>query len=308
MASQVDQIKWFDPDGQVYPLTGRADLLVLYEREGFFMPPFSYVENETPMDEACAAGTPKRVGKDIQRINVDPREIRMRLAIVGTDPADVRQKYRMWCDAFNPLRGQGQLEVTAPDGAVRFLNCRYIGGLEGKETKTTSGRTFQIESLFLKAFQDPYWNALNTSTITLTSSQQVATFFPLFPLTLSSYGVFAETTINNNGELAAYPVWKIYGPAKNIKLNNLTTGEFLNIISSNGTTNLLDPGAYLTIDTTPGAYRIRTNTGKDLWANRVMTSTMWALQPGENKIRIEIDTSTSETKVELSWQTKHLTI
>jgi hypothetical protein len=88
---------------------------------------------------------------------------------------------------FNPLKGDGALKSTSIDGSQRFLNCRYSGGLEISE----SGQTWQKVVLVLKAF-DPFWYDSTTQVQTFKINESPGTFFPIFPLRLSSSAVFAD--------------------------------------------------------------------------------------------------------------------
>lgn len=302
-----ETIKWIDAGGTEYPLTGQPDIDVLFDREGFFMPPVSFVEQSTPVQGDCGT-TPLQEGASIQRLTIEPREIRMKLIIKGNDPASVRQAIRKYISGFNPLRGPGKLQVITPDNSVRELVCWYEDGAQGQENRDNTGQTFQMLALVLKAF-DPYWYSTTTTSITLTQQSTASTFFPFFPLTLSHYGVFGDFTITNDGEAVAYPIWTIYGPASNLRIDNLTTGEFIHLHDPiNNSATLLNPGEYLTIDTTPGKFKVEKNNGVPMWQQADPGSSMFGFAVGDNKIRVEIDTPTSETKVDLTYQTRYLTI
>jgi hypothetical protein len=302
----VDSITWTDGDNQVFPMTGRTDFAILFEREGFFNPPVEWVTEELPLLTYCdQASTPQQSGRKIQRLIVKEREIRMKVAVFGSTEAEVRQRFRELCQAFNPHKGEGTLTVTTPDGLTRKLKARFADGLRGLETpKTFNARKFMTDYLILVA-HDPYFYSDVTTSITLTKDQTLATFFPIFPLTLNTAGVFADTNITNSGDLEAYPIWKVYGAANTvININNLTTGKALRLQG----TALLGDAEYLIIDTNPGQLKIQKQDGTSLWNARTSDSEMWPLVRGVNKVRIEIDSPSEFTKVELNFTTRHNTI
>lgn len=303
----VDSITWTDGDGQVFPMTGRTDFAILFEREGFFNPPVEWVTEELPLLTYCDQASPPQSGRKIQRLIVKEREIRMKVAVFGSTEAEVRQRFRALCQAFNPHKGEGTLTVTTPDGVTRKLKARFADGLRGLESpKTFNARRFMTDYLILVA-HDPYFYSDVTTSITLTQDQTVSTFFPIFPLTLNTSGVFADTNVTNDGDLETYPVWKVFGSANaTININNLTTGKAIRLQSSGSP--LLGDNEYLVIDTNPGQLKIEKQDGTSLLNQRTPDSEMWPLIRGVNKVRIEIDSPTEFTKVELNFTTRHNTI
>ncbi|MBA4495094.1 phage tail domain-containing protein [Paenactinomyces guangxiensis] len=302
----MDSIKWIRSDGTEYSLTGQSDIKVLFDREGFFMPPVSYVEEAVPIEDECS-GTSIQEGKTVRRLNIEPREIRMRLRVSGANPAELRQNVRKYMKAFSPLFGDGKLQVTTPDGIVRVLYCRYLDGLKGQENPDELTTTTQTLPLVLIAY-DPYFYSEASTSITITEQSTTTSFFPFFPLTLNYAGSFGEVTINNDGDATAYPVWTIYGPADFFKVSNLTTGEAFLIDGNVENGAIIGYSRYATVDARPGNYLIERSDGTNLFEYRSPDSVLFGFQPGENKIRVEIAGPASETKVDLNYQTRHLVV
>jgi hypothetical protein len=194
---------------------------------------------------------------------------------------------------FNPLAGDGQLKIIAEDGSQRLITCRYSSGLEIQET----GLPWQSVIIVLKAF-DPYWYDPNPIVQTFTVGTP-ATFFPMLPMRLTSSTVFADTTIANNGDVESWPTWIITGPGDTIYIRNLTTGEFININYT------LAPGDTITIDTRPGKKTVTFGDGTNLYPNMSSDSSLWALQAGNNQVRIEMQNSQVTSNVQLSYQNRY---
>jgi hypothetical protein len=281
MAREI--LSWIEPDGTEHNLTGMENIDISMSPEGRFMPKFSIVEQQVPF----------QYGSKLRQINVDAREIDLPVEISCITTSDLRNKLRQLMNWFNPLKGDGQLKSISEDGSQRVIVCRYQSGLEIQESNLPNQKAIIV----LKAF-DPLWYDVNTIVQTFKSGQP-ATFFPFFPLRLSSSSVFADTTVTNNGDIEARPTWIITGPGDTIFLRNLTTGELININTSLGV------GETINIDTRAGKRTVKKGDGTNLYSTLSDDSALWSLQQGINNIRIEMSNATSQSSVQLSYQNRY---
>lgn len=278
-------ISWIDPTGAEHILSGSDGVEVLKGPEGRFMPPVSFIEEDVPYQS----------GSRLRQVKVKAREVDLPIEITGINEIEIRNKLRNFLRIFNPTKGDGILKATTSDGIQRELKCRYSGGLEISE----SGMTWERFVLVLKAF-DPYWYDTATNVQTFTTGQP-ATFFPMFPLRLSSSSVFADISIDNTGDVETWPEWIITGPGEYVVLRNLTTGEFTELETSIGI------GETITIETKPGkaGKSVRKNDGTNLYGTQTEGSSLWALLDGKNNIRIEMANTTAESSVQLSYRNRY---
>lgn len=283
----ADKLYWIDANG-TETLFDTQTFKILNGMMGRFMPPIEFAEDEVPFED----------GSRLREVIVKARDVDIPILIEATSAIELRQLVRSCLRMFNPLRGNGKWKVIAPDGSQRELSCRYKTGLEGQENRDVKGIWWQKLVLVFRAF-DPYWYDAGTNVQTFTTGQ-AATFFPFFPLRLSSSTVFADTTIDNTGDVKTWTEWIVQGPGENIVLRNLTTRE---------TIHLEDPDAYLgvgesiTINT-----RLKTvtkNDGTNLYYTLADGSSLWTLQEGTNSIRIEMSNATSESSVQLSYRNRY---
>jgi hypothetical protein len=243
------------------------------------MPTFDISEQQVPF----------QAGSRLKNIAIKSREIDLPIEVMGISTSDLRTQIRKLLKVFNPMNGDGKLKCIAEDGTQRFINCRYVGGLEIQET----GLPWQRVVLVLKAF-DPFWYDASTIVQTFTTGQ-IATFFPFFPLRLTSSTVFADTTIINSGDVETNPTWIIQGPGSAIYLRNLTTGEVININTTLGV------GETINIDTGRFKKTVTKGDGTNLYSSLSDDSELWTLQQGTNNIRIEMSGSTNQSSVQLSY-------
>lgn len=278
-----EYISFIDPGGVEHDLSGSANIDIALGATGRFMPQFDITEQQVPFVP----------GSRLRNIAVKAREVDLPIEITALSTSDLRNVLRTTLNWFNPLKGDGQLKVIAEDGTTRVLNCRYQSGLEVQET----GMTWIKSSLVLKAY-DPYWYDLNP-TITTYTTGTPPTFFPMFPMKLTSSTVFSGATVTNNGDVETWPIWIIKGPGDTIYLNNLTTGASLNINYSLGI------GEYITIDTRPGFKTVTKNDGTNLFSYLSNTSSLWDLIAGANQIQIQMQNATTQSAVQLSYTNRY---
>jgi phage-related protein len=284
----ADRISWIDSSGRETALSYTDNFIVLRGLAGRNMPPVSFIEEEIPF----------QAGSMLREVKVKSRDIDVPLLIKANSEMELRLKVRECFRIFNPLNGDGVLKVTSPDGSQREIYCRYYTGLEGREDKDNKGNAWQKVILVFRAF-DPYWYDTNTIVQTFTTGEQ-ATYFPFFPLRLSSSSVFADFSIDNVGDVESYPEWIIKGSGDNIVLRNLTTGELTNLDTS------LGAGEIITIDTRPKKKSITKGDGTNLFGTQTDdNSSLWSLQSGVNNIRIEMSNASSESSVQLSYRPRY---
>lgn len=281
MAAEV--FEWLDVDGASTTLTA------LWDADGRFMPPPRRVDEVVPL----------QAGGRLRDVRHDVRDVRLKLHLDAASDTALRTSLRALLAALDPVRGDGRLRVTAPGGDQRELYCRYVGGLEmAEQGGQTATATLQQAPLILRAV-DPYWYDTATATATYTTGTP-ATFFPIFPIRLSSSEVFADATVTNDGDVEAWPTWTITGPGSGLVLRNLTTGKLLSL------TQTLAAGDTVTIDTRPGVKTVVLDDGTNLFGNLSATSSLWALQAGDNSLRVELASATADSQVIVSYRRRYL--
>lgn len=284
-----ETITFFAPDNSEVDFSSSyADLL--WGIAGRFMPKIDFVEEET-------AG---REGARIRRVKVPPREVAVPVFFRGTSRTDLRAQLRTVVRRLYPVPGDGRLQVVAEDGQVRELVCRYSEGLQGEETKENGGTLGLKTLLVFRAAEDPFWRDVVPTDLSF-SSGTPPPFFPFFPLRLASSSIFGDITIDNPGDVEAWPIWTITGPAGGATLTNETTGEVI-VLST-----MLGDGRRIFIDTTPGIKTVTYDDGTNLYPDLDPSSSLFALQPGENTITVDLIGSTDDSSVEISYRPRYLT-
>jgi len=279
-----EQFYWIDANGNETALSGSSNFNILVGPTGRFMPPVDLVEQQVPF----------QAGTRLKQLYVKSRDIDLPLGITGTSKSDLRTQVRNLLNMFNPLLGDGTLKIIAEDGSQRQIKCRYSSGLEIQET----GLLWQNVIVVLKAF-DPFWYDPSTIVQTFKLNENPGLFFPILPLRLVSSTIFADVTLNNQGDVETWPEWIVTGPCDSLVLSNLTTGEITDLQVS------LEAGETITIDTSPYVKTITKSDGTNLYYTMTDTSSLWALQEGNNSIQIQMSNATTDSSVQLSYSLRY---
>lgn len=289
----ADKIFWIDASGNEHPLNIDG-YRVLEGMKGRFMPPISVIKDEVPFHQ----GAKKR------NIKVKDRPVDIPLLIKADTESQLRQLMRDTLKMINPFKGDGKLRSIAVDGTVRELMCYYTGGLEGDEGRNAKGIWWQKAILVFDA-DDPYWYDSSTQVLTFTRGQP-SKFAPWgLPFRLASSQVFADISVDNKGDVEAYPELIITGPGEDIKITNQSTGEVMHLDHPDAKLGI---GESITINTSPYPPNEKTvtkNDGTNLFYTLSDDSSLWSLQDGTNSIRLEMANATDDSNIQLSYKNRY---
>lgn len=280
MSQTVD---WVDPDGAA------TTLLVTRGTRDLFMPPTVSTFETIP----GRAGAKRRTTRHGLRKVLLP-------GFFGPDnQVDHRDNLRDLAVAFDPTRGDGKLRVTGPDAGTRELVCRYESGL-GLDVQAATHQRAALE--FVAA--DPYWYDAADTVLDTELDSSLATFFPFFPLVLSSSEVFGAFTITNDGDVSVWPVFTFRGPGSGIVARNVTTGKAFSL--TNPTDLTVSASETVTVDTRPDRKSVTLQDGTNLFSTLTADSALWPLVKGPNSIQIEMTGATTDSLVRVTHRLGYL--
>jgi len=277
--------KWVDPYGV------ETILDVDWEATGRFMPEPQHDEDEIPQQD----------GSRHRATRFKARDFSIRITVVENGEPALRQSLRDIVKAMNPKKGEGIIKVTSPIGDTREIGCRYLSGLSLEEKPELSGPTMQQAVVTFRA-NDPFWRDENNTSTSYSIGNPPA-FFPIFPLRLTASEIAVDTTVANDGDDDAWPVWTINGPGAGATLRNLTTGKVLSIPAVS-----IGTGEFVTVDTRPGRKTVTKSDGTNLFSSLTTTSALWPLIEGTNAVRLEMTGVTvGVSSLSLSYKRRWLT-
>ena len=218
------------------------------------------------------------------------------LPVVVPGPLDGRPDYREWGRILDPQKGQGTLTVVQGDYPGRQLICIYEAGLDELEE---SHRTRYPGALLFRAAY-PYWVDSVGSTVEVGEEGDPVNWFPFagsfpaFPLMLGASNTFEDFTVTNTGDVEAWPLVTVLGPATEIEVTNLSTGVMWHVTGTVGS------GSTLSVDTRPGQKLVRID-GVNSYSRLTDTSYLWPLVPGENRVTMAAAGTDETTIIRFGW-------
>ena len=298
---------WVAPDGSTLALSGIADtgaadgVGVLAGVRGLEMPPFDLVSDEVP----------QQPGARYRNLKTLPREVDLPLFVRATSDTGLRTLLRTVRHALDPARGTGILQVTPQTGDARALFCRYVGPWVGDAGADVFGVTWVQ---FLATFRalDPFFYSLSPQVLSTAVGSAVRTFLsetddgsdPFFPIQLGSSTVLGDISVTNAGDVEAWPIWTITGPATTIILRNLSV--IPQAVLEVDTT--LTTGQQVFIDTRPGFKAITGPGGVNLFSALNASSQLWSIPAGASTLRVEVSGATEDSRVDLLYTPRFLGI
>jgi len=285
---------WLAPDGTVWPLT-TPDLgwHTLDAVAGAFgVTPISLTADSNP-----------RFGAQVRHIQAQPRIITWPLRVEGRDQTEFIGRWRALARAFTQTRrlGPGILRIARPDGSARQIAAYYQAGFDG-----VSGAGWYWDNAIITLYcEDPYWSAVEPVVVTRSYSASSDDFLAPFPL-ISSSQTLGDTTINNPGDVEAWPSWAITGPAASVAATSNTRGEVFTLDPDWDGGGDLAGGDIIAITTEPP-----TVVGPDgsSWVGALdwPDAQLWPLDPGDNDITFSVSGSASGTEIALTFYPRYET-
>ncbi|MER7208534.1 hypothetical protein ABT340_15795 [Streptosporangium sp. NPDC000239] len=267
------------------------------------------------------------------------REIFLPLKITGSSRAEMMALKRRFIASLNPKRGLVTLQTTeyaeVADLLVaevpRVLTCYYVNGMEGGES-SEDGVHWATYGLVLRA-PHPYFQHANRAFATfqtygvsrpfINPPEGAAPFLSIDGVTPGQGLALSPTPVDTDtidleyvGDVEAQPRWEIRGPLTS-RLSLVLKDVNDNVVQELRLTAAIpiSSSEVLVIETARGAQFIRVYPARDIgadydplqgksaWQALDITSAMWALQPGVNRVSLVIDKPTGMSpEQETAWQ------
>ena len=204
-----------------------------------------------------------------------------------------REELRDWARILDPAKGEGTVTVVNGDYAGRQLRCVYEAGLD--EMQEVSGsRANPATLIFRAAF--PYWQDTSETSVEVGQGETETTWFPFLPLILGASDAFAAFTVDNTGDVPAWPRITVTGPGEEVTATNLTTGAHVDMSPA-----AFAAGSSLIVDTRPGRKQVTVD-GANAFDRLTPDSSLWPLVPGPNRIEVSMAITTVDSLIEFVWR------
>lgn len=271
----------------------------LYGRTGFEAPAINFI------DEQYADGMIETVA-----VTIPARNITVNLVVHGKTRLQRNEVLHGIVNQiveYGARTSWGKLKVEQADGTIVYLNCFYSGGLE---SQAESDPLTHLLSLNFHAADPYFYDTAMTQTVFQDTEQSGLYLGDTVYLSDTTYleggALSSDMQIDNPGQLT-YPVIRIQGPARNIKVENLTANAKVEITTGYA----LPAGEVLRIDcrdrrrgiTHISAGGVETDR-TDLLASG--SSLVFPLLSGANRIKLTYTDTTAATHMKFMFQKRFL--
>lgn len=272
-------------------------------------------------------------GSFVTQVRHQARDVMLPLAVLADTTTELDQTLHSLARTLDPAVGSVAVMVTRSDGTRRQIEGLYVAGFEALALAHSNAMEVTA-NIAIRCHEEPYWVDPSGTTIEVdpppdvftsgtTSTDDTATgtddpiptngfvvgidfnsadygFSAVLPFSGDAGGVVI-TTLVNDGDADAWPLFTITGPASAIQATNITTGKFWTWDGS------LDNAKVLTVDTRPGRRDVNVD-GTNRFGTLEDGSSLWALQPGSQVVAFRFDGTTDPgSKFVVSWTERYLT-
>ena len=285
---------WHPPSGPPLNLTDPANgIFVRWNLTGFMAPTY----------RVSTKRSPGQAGSRIQAITAVDRELEVGLVVSARTSVEFLHRARQLVRAMQPASGSGRLEVIRSDGTARSIECVCTEGLEGAETPGTGGMNWWHLDLSFLAPQ-PYAR-MEPITVPWSLAPSGRGWFPIIPIRLGASGIAGRKTVNNPGDVEAFPVIAVRGPGSGLIVRHRGTGRAAHLdytIPESGNGPVPLPEGVVTIDTRRGAQSITDGYGVNLFEHLTDDDpSLFPLLPGDNDIEVELQAAAPSSSVSLTF-------
>lgn len=197
---------------------------------------------------------------------------------------------------FNPKAGPGRLIYTADGVAPKFVDCIPSGSpvFVDKPWQDPFQR-FQV-SMFCA---DPFFKDMDEKEQSVQTLSGGLTFPMTFPFTLGTFLVGQSVEMVNNGHVKSPVRITFSGAATNPKILNETTGEYIKILKTLISTDVI------TVDTAFDQRTVKLN-GVNAMQYLDLASTFWGLEPGVNDVSFTDDVASTSAQCLVEWNDQYI--
>lgn len=222
------------------------------------------------------------------------RELDMSVTILGTDRADVQTKLRRLSRLLQDTSGPTKIVAEYSNGESLTLEAHYVGGAES-QWGSDAGLIWNRWALSFQC-PNPYWESDDAETFTVTTGNTGRGLLPqLTKLKVVSSQVFGVITVDNLGDVPAYPIWYFRGPLSDVTVSNGT--------QSFGFSVSIDEGETITVNTETG--EVTDDGGANRYSDLLPAPKLFRIVPGVTSISVNGVAGNSQAEARLEFAPRY---
>lgn len=291
----TERLVYIDPEGVKYPLHTPPSRVVLAE-EGYGLPPIDYITQRGPLQH----------GVSVLDAFLQPRSIQVTIRQNFKDRAAYWNGRNSLLDAIRFNKSHtlepGHLLKYMSNGEKRQIDVLIASG-PGFSPKRGGWDENAFTEVLRFTANNPVWYdpTLRSTTFSVANSGSQLSFPATFPIEFNAFG--GTVNISYDGTWLEYPTILITGPITSPVIENVTTGESIELDTT------IAAGRVVTVDLTYGSKTVTFDDGTNYIGYVSSDSDLdsFHLEPapdapgGVNEIRVGGSATSSATAVEIQW-------
>lgn len=218
------------------------------------------------------------------------RTVDLPVTVIGTDRNDVQTKLRRLSRLLQDTTGPTRLNANYTNGETLFLEGHYVGGAEG-QWGSDAGQVYNRWVITMQC-PNPYWQSTTVDEFVVTTGNTGRGLLPqLVKMQLTSSQVFGVITVDNAGDVPAYPIWFIRGPLDNVTISK--NGQSFSFNTA------VDAGETITVNTETG--EVTDDLGTNRYSILNPAPKLFRVEPGVTSITVEGTSATQASEVRLDY-------
>jgi hypothetical protein len=221
------------------------------------------------------------------------REMDLPVVVFGTSEIDVEQKLRRLTNLLRDIDGGTVLRATYSTGEVwNLVDGHYSGGAETVKGEDSGISWTRI--VLTMQFANPFWVRQQAESLSVAVATGDGTIIPhLAELRIIGSQAIGEVQIENDGDVDAFPVWIISGPADSVQITSQSNQSFIYDA-------VISTGEVITINTENAT--VVDATGANMYANLGVSPKLFTLPPGNSIVDIVAVGADADTLISLYYQ------
>lgn len=221
------------------------------------------------------------------------REVDLPLIIFGASRSSLESNLIRLSNLLQDRKGATKLRASYSNGEVWELHDgHYVTGAQ--TSLSANGAADWTRWVITMQFANPFWIRQRSEAFSLGTGGSNRSLIPtLAEMAIVGSQVIGDITVENVGDVDAYPVWKIRGPVDSV---TITSEEGLSFSYD----AVIPLGSEITIDTARGT--VTDESGVNKYSNLAPSPKLFTLPAGTSEVSIEAVGSDQDTLVSLNYQ------
>ena len=218
------------------------------------------------------------------------RNVDLAVTILGSTQADVQTKLRRLSRLLQDTSGPTVIKATYDTGESVTLEAHYVGGAESR-WGSDGGKIWNRWGLSFQC-PNPYWQSDTLEEFTVTTGNTGRGLLPqLSKLKVTSSQVYGVITVDNSGDVPAYPVWFVRGPISDVVISN--GDQSFSFVES------VADGETITVNTATG--KVTDDLGTNRYSILGPAPKLFRIEPGVSSISVNGVAATAAAEVRLDY-------